>query len=745
MDDLLHQGITAYKAGKRDEARNIFITVVKQSPDNEYAWDWMYQVSGDDKERLYCLKQILRINPKNEKAKQMLDALAGQDFPFEPAQKNNVMPVVQTETPQKQSDTDLHAQDANLSVNHVESIGSQVPQTDQETTNQSTDAIYQPGDIIGQKYEVYRVLGKGGFGVVYLVYDHEIEDARALKTFHNEFLADAKIRDLFRKEANVLVELERHPYLVRTYFVDEISGRLFIAMEYIPPNEQGINSLADYLQNCLPELSQSLRWAIQICFGMEYAYSKGIRTHRDLKPENIMIAQDGTAKITDFGLAGVLDALLANSTRLTEKSGQFEKTQVGVWLGTPTHMPPEQFDNAASCDERSDIYAFGVMLFQMASGELPFLATPPRDDSREEFMRFGLEMQQLHNEASVLQLNSPIFPIIQRCLEKKPGKRYQSFAQLRSDLEAMLKQQNGEVIKPPQLGKLDAWELSNKGNSLESLGRYEDATRYLDKALEIDPLNAAVLASKGNSLNSLGRYEEAIHYLDKALKIDPRNLSALNNKGNSLRELGRYEEAICFYDKALEIDSRFVLALSNKSGSLHDTGRYEEAIRYCDKSLKIDPHNVVALDSKANSLDGLGRYEEALRYYDKALELDPRNVATLYNKGTCLGSLGRYETAISCFSQTLEIDSHHVLAMYNKGTCLGNLDRHEEAILCYDQALKIDPCHVGALFNKANSLYNLSRKREAVQSYRQFLEIVPAEYTEFVAHARQRIRELEGG
>lgn len=108
MDDLLQQGITAYKAGKQDEARKIFITVVKQSPDRDRAWGWMYQVSGNDKERIYCLTQMLRINPKNEKAKQMLDTLTGQDFPFElsqnvtpptQAQVNNVMPIAQTGMP----------------------------------------------------------------------------------------------------------------------------------------------------------------------------------------------------------------------------------------------------------------------------------------------------------------------------------------------------------------------------------------------------------------------------------------------------------------------------------------------------------------------------------------------------------------------------------------------------------------------------------------------------------------------
>jgi len=577
--------------------------------------------------------------------------------------------------------------------------------------NQPADEIYQPGDVIGQEYEVQKILGSGGFGVVYLVYCRQTADLYALKTFHDEFLANAKVRELFRKEANVLVELGYHPYLVRTYFVDEFSGRLFIAMEYIPPNEQGINSLAGYLQNYSLELAQSLRWAIQICFGMEYAYSKGIRTHRDLKPENIMIGQDGTAKITDFGLAGILDALLANSARLTGNIGVFGKTQIGVGFGTPTHMPPEQFDNAASCDERSDIYAFGVVLFQMVSGgEPPFLAIPPRDGSQEEFMRFGLEMQQIHNEAPVPQLNSPIFPIIRRCLEKKPEKRYQSFEQLRSDLEPMLKHQNGEVIKLPKLGKLDAWGLSDKGLSLANLDHYEEALSYFDQALELAPRDVMFLSNKGNCLNILGRYKEALSYFDQALELDPRYVKALNNKGICLNLLGRYEEAIRYYDMALEIDPRYVGALKNKGICLNSLGRYEEAIRYYDMALEIDPHDVGALGNKGNNLNSLGRYEEAIRYWDKALELDPRNVPTLNNKGSCLGMLGRYE----------------------------------ESIHSYDKVLEIAPCHVPALYNKANSLDNLGRKMEAARSYRQFLEIAPAEYTEQIEHARERIRELEG-
>ena len=116
----------------------------------------------------------------------------------------------------------------------------------------SSEMFYRKGDFIGPYFEVYDVLGVGGFGVVYLVYSHETKWVYALKTFRDEYLEDAQARDRFRKEAKVWIDLERHPYLVRAYFVDEISGRLFIALEYIAPDQQGLNSLDGYLSRQPP-------------------------------------------------------------------------------------------------------------------------------------------------------------------------------------------------------------------------------------------------------------------------------------------------------------------------------------------------------------------------------------------------------------------------------------------------------------------------------------------------------------
>src|SRR3990170_5489751 len=331
-------------------------------------------------------------------------------------------------------------------------------------------ALYKKGDFIGKKYEVYDVLGMGGFGIVYLVYSHETESVYALKTFREEYLWNREAQERFKKEAKIWIDLERHPYLVRAYFVDEISGRLFIGLEHIAPGEDGFNSLEGYLRYKPPDLALSLRWGVQFCHGMEYAYSKGIRAHRDIKPANIMIAYDKTLKITDFGIAGAIGQAKISGVRLDIRNntvGFSCQTVEGRGFGTPTHMPPEQFTNAASCDERSDIYSFGIVLYQMAAGgALPFLPNLPRDNSDDEHIRFWHDMHRLHSHAPVPRLNSQLFPIIQRCLEKEPKKRFQSFAEIRSELEPLLKKLTGEVIKAPEQGKTEDWEWGEKGFSL---------------------------------------------------------------------------------------------------------------------------------------------------------------------------------------------------------------------------------------------------------------------------------------
>src|SRR3990170_700112 len=585
-----------------------------------------------------------------------------------------------------------------MGINVVES--DEKARASEKPLEEKHTALYKKSDFIGEDYEVYDILGMGGFGIVYLIYSHRMKSAFALKTFKDEYLKDREAQERFKKEANIWINMDRHPYLIMAYFVEEISGRLFIAIEYIAPDEDGLNSLDGYLRHKPPDLAQSLRWAIQFCYGMEYVYSKGIRAHRDIKPANIMIGQDKTLKITDFGIAGAIGQARISGIRMDIRNntvGFSCQTVEGSGFGTPTHMPPEQFTNAAACDERSDIYSFGIVLYQMAAGgALPFLPNLPRNNSDEEQIRFWHDIHRLHSLSHVPMLNSPLFPIIQRCLEKEPKKRFQSFTELRSELEPLLKRLTGEVIKAPEQRQMEAWEWVNKGFSFNSLGKYQEAIACYDRAIEIDPRLVGAWNGKGVAFAKLGRYQEEIACYDKAIGIDPREAGAWNNKGAALGNLGKYHEAIACCDKALEINPIFMQAWSNKGNALSRLGWHQEAIGCFDRAIEIDPRNAEAWYSKGLALAKLGRHQEAIACCDKALEIDPRHANAWHNKGLALGTLGKYHEAIACYDKAIEIDPRHAEAWYNKGLILSDLGKYHEAIACCDKAIEIDPRHANA-------------------------------------------------
>lgn len=176
--------------------------------------------------------------------------------------------------------------------------------------NHAATSAFQKGDWIGGCYEVHQLLG-GGMGAVYVVYDHEYREVLALKTFQDrpaeQFSEQTALEQAFQREASAWIALDRHPYILRAHWAQELRGRLFIAMDYIAPDERKRNTVRDYLQGVPLPLKQVLGWGIEFCHGMEHALGKGLLCHRDIKPENILIGSDRHVKIADFGLAAALD------------------------------------------------------------------------------------------------------------------------------------------------------------------------------------------------------------------------------------------------------------------------------------------------------------------------------------------------------------------------------------------------------------------------------------------------------
>ncbi|MEM7355451.1 MAG: serine/threonine-protein kinase, partial [Acidobacteriota bacterium] len=268
-------------------------------------------------------------------------------------------------------------------------------------------------------YTIIESLGEGGMGQVYLAEDTRLERRIALKVLAPHFATDADSLARFQREAKAIAALN-HPNIVTIYSVEEVDEYRFFTMELIE---------GQTLDGLIPAegmaLEQLLELGAQLAEALRAAHERGI-THRDLKPANVMVTAEGRVKVLDFGLAKLLQ-----DGPEAAKADDLLKTQDGRVLGTAPYMSPEQI-RGTGVDRRSDIFALGILLFEMATGERPF-----RGKSWAELMSKILR----DPSAPVSRLRASCPPhldrIIDRCLEKDPARRFQNGGELSREIEAL--------------------------------------------------------------------------------------------------------------------------------------------------------------------------------------------------------------------------------------------------------------------------------------------------------------------
>lgn len=341
------------------------------------------------------------------------------------------------------------------------------------------------GDWIADRFEVFAV-HPGGMGVVYVAHDHLGGPGRkivAIKTLRDEWLAD-DWGDRFAAECQIWVRLGSHPNIVHAHAVEEFEGKPHILLELVTGGD-----LRKRIGKPGLDPIHALRLGVQFCLGMEHAVRQGLRCHRDVKPGNLLITESGTLKITDFGLAVIRDELYADLPDDTRPDGgssipladvpptgriafdnladrppppdpvpddpggitQFRPgkgdptppdpslrlTQTGSLLGTLPYMAPEQFRDSKAVDVRADIYAFGVVLFEMLTAELPFrggtIARYDRAHTRYTPPSVVPSIPRKHaREAEAIDM------VVQRCLMKDPDDRFATMVDLRRALSKIL-------------------------------------------------------------------------------------------------------------------------------------------------------------------------------------------------------------------------------------------------------------------------------------------------------------------
>lgn len=269
-----------------------------------------------------------------------------------------------------------------------------------------------PGSDFGPRYRIERLIGEGGMGAVYKAHDRELDRTVAIKLLQPGLMSNLTALQRFKQEL-LLASRVSHRNILRIHDLGDVDGIKFISMAYVEGED-----LAELLRRHkrLP-LERALHIARQLASALDAAHSEGV-IHRDLKPQNILIDHSDQIYVSDFGLAKSLDSAAAGMTH------------AGQVLGTPRYMAPEQVEGTP-LDHRADIYAFGLILYEMTTGGFPFDA-----DSTMQLM-YGRIKQKPRNP----QLVNPEIPaylsrLILRCLEREPFRRYQSARELLTDLES---------------------------------------------------------------------------------------------------------------------------------------------------------------------------------------------------------------------------------------------------------------------------------------------------------------------
>jgi serine/threonine protein kinase len=277
------------------------------------------------------------------------------------------------------------------------------------------------GERVGP-YVIEGLLGAGGMGEVYRAYDARLERRIALKVLPLELASSSDRALRFAREARAAAALN-HPNIVTIHSIEEADGIPFLTMELVEGR-----TLAEIIPGDGLAPASAVRYAVDIADAISAAHSRGI-IHRDLKPSNVMLTPDGRAKVVDFGLAKVRDA--ATSSEGTTRLGGENLTAAGQFVGTVAYMSPEQLEGGP-VDHRSDIFSLGVMLFEMATGRRPF-----QGDTHVSIIA-----SILRDEPPPITDLRPIHPqglarIISKALQKDPSRRYQTAADLLTDLREL--------------------------------------------------------------------------------------------------------------------------------------------------------------------------------------------------------------------------------------------------------------------------------------------------------------------
>ena len=623
----------------------------------------------------------------------------------------------------------------------------------------SHPATLVSGAMIGSRYRIEQNAGEGGMGKVYRATDLHLNRTVALKIIRPELAGDAQALGRLKQEI-LLASRVSHRNVLRIHDLGEAGDLRFISMAWVDGSD-----LDHFVRGAKP-LDEPLimRLAQQMCEGLEAAHREGI-VHRDLKPRNILLDSHGNACISDFGVAQPINL---PSTTQPGFSGEI--------AGSVRYMSPEQFEGKA-VDYRSDIYSLGLILYELATGDVP----SPSDSMWQTMLRRATEKPR---EPRVLNpgISEKLSNIILRCLEVEPSNRYQSASELLQDLRDAGRPKTIAGVEPIRPKNRVLYAAAGIVIVLVgiSVALYKSRTPASTPPANTKPASASALPVVPSSANGGTQNVEAsdaylkghgilkdhrdaasamqaLALFQQACTKDPNFALAWTGIADASMQLYRLKKDPFWSEKALAAaqtaqsksddlpEAHFALG-----GIYTGTGRPADAVKEIKRALELAPksddgyrrlanayeelgqiQDAVVADQHAVELNpyywynhkrlgilylDMGKTDEALKEFNRQIELNPADASGYLNKGVVLSQQGQWQDSLPAFQKAIELEPSFD-AYANLGTAYVNLGKYPNAIAMYQRAVQLNPTDIVAVGNLAEAYRQSGQKVKAQQMY----------------------------